>query len=213
MKRTLYLWMMFLIPVALTAQKMPDSAILKVKAPSTFMAKFTTTKGSFTIEAIRSWSPDGVDRLYQLVQSGFYDNNSLFRVQEAYVVQFGISDLPEVNRFWDKRPIADEPVIEHNLKGTLSYARDGANSRTSQLFINKKDNFKLDTVTYNGLKGFPPVARIVEGFEVVDSFYGAYGFEPANHQDSIMQQGNAYVRKHFPELDYIISAKLIPDSK
>jgi len=150
-----------------------------------------------------------VDRLYQLIQTGFYYNNSIFRVQSNYVVQFGISDTKVVNEFWDKRPIADEPVRESNLKGYISYARDGANSRTAQLFINKKDNSKLDTVNYNGLRGFPPVAKIIEGFEVVESFYGGYGFEPANHQDSIMLYGNAYVKKHFPEVDYILSVEIL----
>jgi cyclophilin family peptidyl-prolyl cis-trans isomerase len=93
-----------------------------------------------------------------------------------------------------------------NLKGTISYARDGTNTRTTQLFINKKDNFKLDTVNYNGLRGFPPVGRIISGFEVVDNLYPDYGFEPANHQDSVMLNGNAYLKNLFPNLDYITKA-------
>jgi cyclophilin family peptidyl-prolyl cis-trans isomerase len=91
----------------------------------------------------------------------------------------------------------------------ISYARDGGETRTAQLFINLKDNFKLDTVNYNGLRGFPPIAKIVEGFEVVESFYAGYGFEPANHQDSIMVYGNAYVKRHFPEVDFILSAEIL----
>ena len=208
MKKMLGFLTIFFFSEILLAQ-IPDSSILKIKAPESFKVKFVTTKGSFTIEAYRSWSPEGVDRLYQLIQTGFYNNNSIFRVQSNYVVQFGISDTKVVNVFWDKRPIADEPVRESNLKGYISYARDGANSRTAQLFINKKDNFKLDTVNYNGLRGFPPVAKIIEGFEVVESFYGGYGFEPANHQDSIMLYGNAYVKKHFPEVDYILSVEIL----
>ena len=208
MKKMLGFLTIFFFSEILLAQ-IPDSSILKIKAPESFKVKFATTKGSFTIEAYRSWSPEGVDRLYQLIQTGFYNNNSIFRVQSNYVVQFGISDTKVVNEFWDKRPIADEPVRESNLKGYISYARDGANSRTAQLFINKKDNSKLDTVNYNGLRGFPPVAKIIEGFEVVESFYGGYGFEPANHQDSIMLYGNAYVKKHFPEVDYILSVEIL----
>jgi peptidyl-prolyl cis-trans isomerase A (cyclophilin A) len=208
MKKMLIFLTIFFFSKMLLAQ-IPDSSILKIKAPESFKAEFATTKGSFTIEAYRSWSPEGVDRLYQLIQTGFYNNNSIFRVQSAYVVQFGISDIKTVNEFWDKHPIKDEAVAASNLRGTVSYARDGANSRTAQLFINKKDNFKLDTVNYNGLRGFPPVAKIIEGFDVVESFYGGYGFEPANHQDSIMRYGNAYVKKHFPEVDYIISAEIL----
>ena len=209
MKKILAFSVMCLFSISLLAQLKPDTSILQIKAPDSFKARFNTTKGSFTIEACRAWSPAGVDRLYQLFQTGFYNNNSIFRVQKDYVVQFGISDDKLVNEFWEKRPIMDEPVLKSNLKGTISYARDGANSRTVQLFINKKDNYKLDTVNYNGLRGFPPIAKIIEGFEVIESFYGGYGFEPANHQDSIMKSGNAYVKKKFPEVDYILSVEIL----
>ena len=201
--------MMYLFSNLLFGQFRADSTILQETSPETFKVRVNTTKGSFVFKAHRSWSPLGVDRLYQLVKSGFYNNNSLFRVQTGYVVQFGISDNKKANDFWDKHPIRDEKVIKGNLKGTLSFARDGADSRTAQLFINLKDNFKLDTINFNGLRGFPPVAEIIDGFEVVESFYSGYGFEPANHQDSIMLYGNNYVRRHFPEVDYILSAEII----
>ncbi len=209
MSRSLILISLVFISVLFSrSQNVPDTSILRVIAPDTFQAVFVTTRGEFTIEAYRNWSPQGVDRFYQLITSGFYTNNCIFRVQPEYVVQFGISDNPEANSFWDMRPIADEPVIGNNLKGVISYARDGANTRTAQLFINKKDNFKLDTINYNGLRGFPPVARIIGGFEVVEAFNSTYGFEPANHQDSVMVQGNAYWESKFPGLDYIREVKL-----
>ncbi|MCU0370277.1 MAG: peptidylprolyl isomerase [Bacteroidales bacterium] len=194
---------------SLHSQAIPDTSILRLIAPDTFQAVFYTTKGEITIEAYRNWSPLGVDRLYQLISSGFYSDNCIFRVQPEYVVQFGISDHSGANFFWERRPVADEPVVGHNLKGAVSYARDGANSRTAQLFINMKDNFKLDTVNYKGLQGFPPVAMIIGGFEVVEAFNDTYGFEPANHQDSAMVQGNACWEKNFPGLDYIREARLI----
>jgi cyclophilin family peptidyl-prolyl cis-trans isomerase len=197
-----------LSPFLLFSQSLPDTSILRLTAPDTFQAVVITTRGEFTIEAYREWSPAGVDRLYQLIKSGFYNNNCFFRVQPEYVVQFGISDNREANYFWDKRPIPDEPVVGHNLKGVISYARDGQNSRTAQLFINKKDNFKLDTVNYNGLRGFPPIARVISGFEVIESFNGQYGFEPANYQDTVMVKGNAYWEEKFPGLDYIIGLRL-----
>jgi len=195
--------------LSLQSQTIPDTTILHLKAPDTFRAEFATTKGNFTIEAYRNWSPLGVDRLYQLIKSGFYTDNCIFRVQPEYVVQFGISNDPDANHYWDKRPVADEPVKGSNLKGVISYARDGANTRTAQLFINMKDNLKLDTVNYNGLRGFPPIARIISGFEVVEAFNSKYGFEPANHQDSVMVQGNGYWEKKFPGMDYIREARII----
>jgi len=192
----------------LHSQHIPGTSILNIIAPDTFRAVVVTTKGQFTIEAVREWSPMAVDRLYQLITSGFYSNNCLFRVQPEYVVQFGISDNEDANYFWDKRPVPDEPVVGHNLKGVISYARDGKNLRTAQLFINMKDNYKLDTVDYKGLRGFPPVARIISGFEVIENFNAQYGFEPANHQDSVMVQGNAYWEEKFLGLDYIIELKI-----
>ncbi len=197
-----------LSPVLLVSQSIADTSVLDLIAPDTFRAVMVTTKGEIIIEAYRAWSPKGVDRLFQLITSGFYSDNCIFRVQPEYVIQFGISDHADANFFWDKRPIPDEQVVGHNLKGVISYARDGKNSRTAQLFINTKDNFKLDTVDYNGLRGFPPIARIIRGFEVVEAFNSTYGFEPANHQDSVMVKGNAYWEEHFPGLDYIISVNI-----
>jgi peptidyl-prolyl cis-trans isomerase A (cyclophilin A) len=193
----------------ISGAQVPDTTILSEKAPDVFTAVFHTSKGDFTIEVHRDWSPLGADRLYQLIRSGYYDNNCLFRVQKTYVVQFGIGDNREVNFFWDKYRLPDEPVMTQNLKGTLSYARDGANSRTSQLFINMKDNLKLDTVNFNGLRGFPPVAKITSGFGTVENFYGDYGFEPANFQDSAMVEGNAYWDRKFKGLDYILRAWIV----
>ncbi len=209
--RTILFILLLALCIAASGQIVPDSAYLKTKAPDRFKATFETTKGPFTVEFIREWSPLGVDRVYQLLATGFYTNNSLFRVQKEYVVQFGICDNRSVNSFWDKHPIADEPVKAQNLKGTVSYARDGPKTRTAQLFINKKDNPKLDTVNYNGLRGFPPIGKVVSGFEVVDSFYPDYGFEPANHQDSVMVKGNAYLNKLFPLLDFITKASIIKE--
>jgi peptidyl-prolyl cis-trans isomerase A (cyclophilin A) len=206
MKKILFALTLALTSLSLCCQTIPDSLQQLVNAPENFQAVFHTTKGEFTIEVIRAWSPAGSDRLYQLIKSSFYSNNGIFRVQKGYVVQFGICDNPVVNAFWDKRPLKDEPAMVPNSRGTISYARDGKDSRTVQLFINLKDNVKLDTVNYNGVRGFTPVARIIKGMDVVDSFYGGYGFEPTNHQDSVMVQGNAYLKKKFPEIDYIIDA-------
>lgn len=191
-----------------SAQELPDQSTLMARAPAIYKAVFRTTQGDFVIEVYRDWSPLGADRLYQLLMTRFYDNNGLFRVQKGYVVQFGISDNKEVNSFWDKHIIPDEIVAAKNLQGTISYARDGVNSRTVQLFINLKDNPKLDTINYNGLRGFPPVAKIISGFDVIEKLYGGYGFEPAKYQDSIMVLGNKYLKQYWPALDYINEARI-----
>ena len=211
MKRIIFIFSFIFIWIALTGQVLPDSALLHCKAPELFKVRFETTKGSFTIEVIREWSPLGADRFYQLLKTSFYNSNSLFRVQKDYVVQFGISDKKEVNEFWENHPIHDEFIKASNLKGTVSYARDGPETRTTQLFINLKDNFKLDTINYNNLRGFPPIGRIISGFETAEAFYSEYGFEPANHQDSIMVKGNEYLKRLFPNIDYIIRTTIIKE--
>ena len=200
MKQTYLILFAFFILLNLCGQEMPSDDVLKMKAPDRFKAEFNTTKGSFIIEVNRDWSPLAADRLYQLFITGFYSGNAIFRVQKGYVVQFGISDSASVNAFWEKHPVPDEPLKVPNLAGTLSYARDGKDTRTTQLFINLKDNFKLDTVNYNGVRGFPPVAKVISGFETVESFYNGYGFEPANYQDSVMAYGNSWLRKQYPDL-------------
>ena len=208
-KKTTSLFLFLFIIQCIRSQGVYDTSVINVKAPERFNAIFKTTKGEFIMEATRSWSPEGVDRLYQLITSGFFKDIGIFRVQRGYVVQFGISDNQAINRFWDKHPIKDEPVSISNLRGYISFARDGVETRTTQLFINLNDNLKLDTVNYNGLRGFPPVARIIKGFTTVESFYSGYGFEPANHQDSVLMYGNSYLKKKFPEIDYILEARII----
>jgi len=209
MKKRILFLLLLLYSGITNAQSIPDIETLGISSPPVFHAIFHTTKGDITIEVIREWSPQGADRLYQLLKTGFYNNNGVFRVQPGYVIQFGICDLKEVNSFWDKRPLKDEPAKVLNLKGTISYARDSVDSRTVQLFVNLKDNVKLDTVKFHGLRGFTPVAKIISGFDVTDKLYSGYGFSPTNYQDSVMVSGNAYLKKHFPDIDYILSAEII----
>jgi cyclophilin family peptidyl-prolyl cis-trans isomerase len=211
MKKEIIFFVLVLFSWQVGAQVLPDQSTLMAHAPATFRALFKTTRGNFTIEVYREWSPAGADRLLQLLMTGFYNQNALFRVQKGYVVQFGIGNEKNINSFWDKYPIVDEPVKAENLKGCISYARDGLNSRTAQLFINLNDNHTLDTINFNGLHGFPPVGKIIAGFEVVESLYSDYGFEPANHQDSAMIRGNAYFKKKFPGLDYIIEGSILSE--
>lgn len=189
--------------------QVPKEALLKRKAPESFQVLFTTTKGHFILEAYRRWSPLGVDRLYQLVLSGFYNSNIIYRVEPTYVVQFGIADKFELNFFWGQKKITDEPVLYQHKKGIVAFARDVPNSRTTQLFINMTDNPTLDTTIRLGVKGFSPIGKIIKGMDVVAKFNAQYGRRVATMQDSIFLYGNAYLQENFPGLDYIISAKII----
>lgn len=209
MKKLLSLCLQLFFFFSMATAQVPAISILKTKAPETFRALFKTNKGEFIIEAYRKWSPVGVDRLYQLIKTGFYSNTLLFRVERNFVSQFGISDDEQVNRFWELKKLTDEPPKYKNLKGVISYARGGPNTRTTQLFINMVDNPKNDTLLRLGVKGFTPIARVIKGMEVVILFNDRYGRSTIPLQDSIYKYGNRYFEKRFPGLDKIMSARII----
>ena len=174
-------------------------------APDIFRANLDTSKGPVVIEAHRDWAPAGADHLYNLVKTGFYDGVRFFRVTRNYV-QFGISGDPQTNRLWAGASLPDDPVRHSNVRGTVTYAHLGPNSRTTQLFFNRKDNQDLDK------QGFAPVGQVISGWDVVDSLYGSYGEMAPRGQGpdptKIQQQGNEYLDNRFPRLDYIRKATI-----
>ena len=187
----------------------PAASVLLLKAPETFKAIFKTSKGEFVIEVYKKWSPLGADRIYQLVSSGFFSNALLFRVEQNFVVQFGISANYAANRFWDPRKLPDEPALQKNTRGTISFARGGKNDRATQLFINMADNAKLDSAFRNGVTGYTPVAKVIKGIDVLVRLNAGYGKKPATVQDSLYKYGNPFFERVFPGLDKIISASII----
>jgi len=186
-----------------------DPARLTAKAPETFKAQFNTTKGKFVVEVTRSLAPNGADRFYNLVRSGYFTDVAFFRVVPGFMCQFGIHGDPNVSAKWREATIPDDPVKGSNTRGTITFATAGPNTRTTQLFINFGDNTSL-----NG-EGFAPFGKVVEGMVVVDKIYGGYGDAPqfGGHgpdQGRIQMEGNAYLKKDFPNLDYIKSATIVP---
>lgn len=185
-----------------------DPAKLIEKAPETFKAQFDTTKGKFTIEVTRSLSPNGADRFYNLVRSGYFKDVAFFRVISGFMCQFGIHGDPSVSAKWREAAISDDPVKGNNARGAISFATAGPNTRTTQLFINFGDNSNLDGM------GFSPFGKVTEGMDVVDKINNEYGEGAPRgrgpHQGRIQAEGNAYLKKDFPNLDYIKSATIIP---
>jgi peptidyl-prolyl cis-trans isomerase A (cyclophilin A) len=177
-------------------------ASLKVKAPAVFKAKFTTTAGDFVVEVHREWAPLGADRFYNLVRYGYFNNAAFFRVIPGFVVQFGLSADPAVNKVWKAATIQDDPVTQSNRRGNLVFATSGPNTRTTQLFINYADNARLDGM------GFAPFGSVVEGMDVVDKIHSDYGESP--RQDLITEQGDAYLKANFPAIDKIKVARIVP---
>lgn len=179
-------------------------------APSVFYVRFETSKGPFLVEARRDWAPHGVDRFYHLVQSEYFDDGRFFRVISSFMAQFGMHGEPKVHAAWDKLPILDDSVVESNRRGYVSFAMAGPNTRTTQLFINTVNNRPLDEM------GFAPIGRVVEGMSVVDSLFADYGDAPPGgqgpDQGRITAEGNAYLERAFPKLDFIRTARVVSDS-
>jgi peptidyl-prolyl cis-trans isomerase A (cyclophilin A) len=188
----------------------PDPAALTAAAPDSFLVAFETTRGPVDVLVRRYWSPAGADRLYYLVRHGFYDGARFFRVVPGFVVQFGIPADPAVAEAWKERRIPDDTVRASNRRGMVSFARGGPATRTTQLFVNLRDNPRLDTLN---TFGFPPVGEVVNGgMAVVDSLHGGYGEGPPRgrgpSQDSIRTLGEPYLAAHFPELDAVRRARV-----
>jgi peptidyl-prolyl cis-trans isomerase A (cyclophilin A) len=185
---------------------------LDVAVPDSFVVRFETSRGAIDVMARKAWAPNGVDRFYTLVRDRYYDDARFFRIVKGFVAQFGLAADPRRTAAWRVRAIADEPVRHTNARGTLSFARSGPGTRTTQLYVNLGDNARLDTAN---TFGFPPIAEVIAGIQVVDSLYSGYG-EAARaggrgqgpSQDSINRQGNAYLTRAFPKLDYVRSARV-----
>jgi len=185
-------------------QTLSDPSKATEKAPAVFTVNFKTTKGDFSVEVTRAWAPLGADRFYNLVKAGYFTDLAFFRVISGFMVQFGIHGDPAVSAKWRAASIPDDAPAQSNLKGYITYAMAGPNTRTTQLFINYGNNSRLDSM------GFAPFGKVTKGMEVVESIYSGYGEGAPSgmgpDQGRAQMEGNAYFRKDFPRLDYINSA-------
>lgn len=193
---------------ARAALRDPRSTIWSARAPDLFTVRIETSAGSFVIRAHREWAPRGCDRFYGLVRAGFFDDSRFFRVRPGAFAQFGIPGDPTVAAIWRDQAIPDDPVRQGNTRGSVAYAMTGPGTRTTQLFVNLRDNPGLDA------EGFAPIGQIVEGIEVADRLYADYGEGPGGgmrggKQGPIFAGGNAYLDRGFPRLDRLIRATVV----
>jgi peptidyl-prolyl cis-trans isomerase A (cyclophilin A) len=185
--------------------KLKNPAALKDVAPAEFRAAFDTSVGPFVVLVHRAWAPKGADRFYNLVKYGFFDNDRFFRVLPNFMVQFGINGDPTIQAPWRDANLADDPVTQSNKRGMITFATAGPNSRTTQVFINFKDNGTTGAMLDR--QGFAPFGEVVSGMEAVDKINAEYGENP--DQGSIQSRGNAYLTQQFPRLDYVKKATIV----
>jgi peptidyl-prolyl cis-trans isomerase A (cyclophilin A) len=177
------------------------------KSPDTFSVKLETTKGDVVIDVTRAWSPNGADRIYNLVKSGYYDDIAFFRVVPGFMAQVGINGNPAANTAWRSATIQDDPVTQSNKRGYVTFAKTGMpNSRSTQIFINFSDNDRLDGM------GFAPFGQ-VKDMAIVDKLNGEYGDGAPSgrgpNQMRVQSEGNGYLKAEFPNLDYIKKATIL----
>jgi peptidyl-prolyl cis-trans isomerase A (cyclophilin A) len=182
---------------------------LNERASDVYRARFATSKGDFVIEVHRDWAPLGADRFFNLVKYGYFNDTRFFRVVSGFMAQIGIHGKPDMNTTWREQRIADDPVKKSNLRGFVAFATAGPGTRTTQFFINYADsNSRLDGM------GFAPFGQVVSGMEIVDALYAEYGEGAPQgrgpHQGRIQDEGNAYLVRDFPQLDYVKEATILP---
>ena len=193
-------------PVALNPLLDVYGPAFTAEAPDTYRARFVTNEGEFVIEVNKALAPLGANRFYNLVRNGFYNDVRFYRAIENFMVQFGLSGDPSVTNAWQAMTIPDDPRRASNERGTISFATAGPNTRTTQVFINLVNNPSLDA------SSFAPFGRVVEGMDVVDAINTGYGEGAPNgsgpSQAQIRAEGNMYLTRDFPELDYIQTATI-----
>jgi peptidyl-prolyl cis-trans isomerase A (cyclophilin A) len=183
--------------------KLRTPSQLAEKAPDTFNARLDTSKGVIVIEVHRDWAPLGADRFYNLVKNGFYDGCRFFRVIDGFMAQIGMNGDPGIQRAWSNANFKDDPVKGSNKRAYVTFAKTSApNSRSTQFFINYGDNSRLDA------DGFAPFGQVMSGMEVVDTLYKGYGSNNVPDQGRITTEGNAYLMKEYPKLDFIKKATI-----
>jgi peptidyl-prolyl cis-trans isomerase A (cyclophilin A) len=179
------------------------------KAPATFIADMETSRGKIAIEFTRAWAPNGVDRFYNLARAGYYDDTRFYRVVSGFVAQFGVAADPAFANYWGWHTIKADPVIEHNVRGTLAYAQFKPTDRSTNVFINLRDSPNLDTL------GFTPIGKVIEGMEVADSLFAEYGDlpisdPPLGDPKRMYRETNKYLDAKYPKMDHIIRVTIRP---
>ena len=188
----------------------PSASEVNRRAPDNFHVRLETTRGTILLEVHRDWAPLGTDRFFNLVRNGYYDGNRFARVVKGRWAQFGINGDPKIAQAWRDHPMPDDPRKQSNVRGMVAFAFAVPNGRTTQVYINTGDNSAR-----NDGEAFSPFAKVVEGMDVVDALYSDYGETSgggirAGKQGPLFEEGHYYLDRHYPALDRIERALILP---
>jgi len=186
------------------------AAAVLSQPPAPVKVRLDTSKGPIVIAVHREWAPRGADRFLELVEGGYYDEARFFRIRKGTWVQFGIAGDPKVAQAWRPKTIADDPFIGvANKRGTVAFAFKDPNGRTTQVFINLKDNSET-----HDKEPFVVFGEVEQGMESADALYADYGETAgggirAGRQDPVFEGGNVYLKEKFSLLDWIRTARVV----
>ncbi len=182
----------------------PKSSLIKdTSITDVYQVKFVTSKGEFIIEVHPEWAPIGATHFHKLVEAKYYDGCYFFRVIDNFMAQTGINGDPQVNAKWSGQNLEDEAGSQFNKRGYVTFGKGQMpNSRSTHFFVNYQHSQHLDG------NGFPPFGKVISGMDVVQEFYSGYDTEDIS-QEAFSAQGNDYIKKNFPKLDFIKTARII----
>jgi cyclophilin family peptidyl-prolyl cis-trans isomerase len=185
----------------------PTAPLWRTPAPDTAVLDVATSKGVITIELIRAWAPHGVDRVFNLARAGFFDDSRFYRVVATYIAQFGLAGDPRVAQRWRLARLAPDSARTVNARGTVSFAQTSPRDRTTDLFINLRDNPNLDSLR------FAPIGRVIAGMDVAEALHFGYGDLPSSppplgNPRRFYGEANRYLDREYPKLDRIDSVRV-----
>jgi cyclophilin family peptidyl-prolyl cis-trans isomerase len=177
----------------------PTDPYWSSRAPDSALIDIETTRGTITVALRRAWAPHGVDRAYNLARAGYFDDSRFYRVVDGFIAQFGLAGDPVIAGVWNRVTLPPDTRRVSNARGTVTFAQFKPDDRTTNIFINLRDNARLDAL------GFAPIGRVVKGMAIADRLYAGYGERPmaAANTKRIYGESNAFLDAKYPKLDRI----------
>jgi cyclophilin family peptidyl-prolyl cis-trans isomerase len=176
---------MFFMVLVFVGAQVPDDVTVRCE----------TTAGDFTIQMQRDWAPLGFDRFIELVNSNFFDDQIIYRKIPGFLIQYGVAADPEIQSLWQNNKFPDDP--QKNVpfsKGTVSFAGNGVDSRSSHIFISDEPNGRgLGNAHHER-----PFGRIVDEngeLDFIDNVSDEYG-DITSLQGALVSRGNRAAAKY-----------------
>lgn len=188
-----------------------------VIGPDTIQVECSSSSGDIHATIKPNWSPRGAARFLELVDIGYFDGCALNRVVKNFLTQFGISaDYKMRTDFATAKIKDDAPKGIAFQPGYMSYAGNGQNSRTTEMFIVMPGTHRHQLAAFGSENPWETPFGFVDPDDlssVVDKWY-AYGDMPPwgtgpDPQKIYREDGYEYLQKEFPRLSYLNKCRIL----